>query len=115
MVKKRFYDFPAAILLIAKIVFDKEARFRRITGTYAREYHNNLPNEPHFEHRAALCARRQFKLFAVRDGRRPPLDVGVLYELRLRGIRTIVHRISPFTRSGHAKKNNQGNPARRKG
>src|ERR1700686_3525124 len=89
MVKTRFYDFPAAILLIAEIVFDKETHSPRISGTYARSHHRNLPNEPHFEPRAGLCARRQFKLFAVRGGRRPPVGDSVLHEFWLRGIRKI--------------------------
>jgi hypothetical protein len=52
MVKERFYNFAAAILVIAKIVFDKEARFvRHLTGTRACNHHGNLPNELHFEQR----------------------------------------------------------------
>ena len=75
---------------------------RHLTGTCACNHHGNLPNEPHFEQRAGLCSRRQFKLFAVRGRRRPPVDDSILYEFW-----TIVHRISPFTRRGHAKKNNK--------
>src|ERR1700738_1654965 len=107
MVKARFYDFAAAILLIAEIVFDKETSSIRISGTYTRAQQGNFPNEPNFEPRAGLCARSQFKLFDVRGGRPPPVDDVFLYELWLIEIRTIVHRISPFTRRGHAKKNNQ--------
>src|SRR5665213_1462611 len=54
MVKTRFYDFPAAILLIAEIVFDKETHSPRISGTYTRTHQGNFPNEPHFEPRAGL-------------------------------------------------------------
>src|SRR5665213_342412 len=115
MVKTRFYDFPAAILLIAEIVFDKETHSPRISGTYTRAHQGNFPNEPHFEPRAGLCARRQFKLFAVRGGRRPPPGFNRLHECWSRRIRKTVHRISPFTRRGHAKKNNQDHPARRMG
>src|SRR5258707_15141188 len=105
-VKGRFYDLAAAVLLITEIVFDKEGRFIRKPGAYTRKYPNNIVNEPHLEPRAGLRARRQFKLFAVRGGRRPPVRDSVLHEFWLRRIRKIVHRISPFTRRGHAKENN---------
>src|SRR5450631_1214142 len=113
-VEGSLHGFTVAILLIAKIVFDKEGRIRRPTGTYTRSHHDNIPNELHLEPRAGLRARRQFKRFTIRSGRRPPVGDGVLYKFWSRGIRKI-HRISPFTRRDCAKKNNQGYPARRIG
>jgi len=43
MVKKRFHDFPAAILLIAEIVFDKETHPIRISRTYTRAQQGSFP------------------------------------------------------------------------
>src|SRR5579871_1005766 len=110
MVKTRLYDLPAAILLIAEIIFVKETCCPRISGTYTRRHHGNFSNEPHFEPRAGLCARRQLKLFAIRGGRRPPVGVNRLHEFWLRRLRKIVHGMSPFTRLGHANENNQAYP-----